>query len=1323
MRHILSTEEEIENFRESIVERLSPRISELLQCSYLGLPTHHKGRMLTKAVNEIVGDREASRRIINRLVDCSKELVRGITLATHKQLIVQGQQRLLESICAAFELATIPDWLLSPDSLVPRRMAAAIRRSVPKHILDTDEEVETYLFLLARLFTEVVHAMPKFERDEARASALKLHHFIPDVEHIVETAVAVETRPEEEADYCHALLRHHDYVELFGADIALESRRHSLSVAYVSLSLSQPKNDSEEYLRPMPLETLLETLQPYQNRMLIRGHAGSGKSTLFRWIVLQAIRGIPPALGASQLQVRPDETKKDNWRARIPILIRLRDYPDGKLLGPNDIITVISTGPGNPSVQWVDSILTAGRAIMLFDGIDEIPHRQREAVRANLEEIIQAFPHNCYLLSTRPEAVSRRWLDTLGFREAYVNPLSDPDKIEFIEKWHKAVGAELQGQGRSDAGLNELCSELIARLPENPAVNRLAYSPLLCAMICALHRDRNKRLPQSQSDLCESLCQMLLERREIESGLNLSGFPSCYVRLGYVQKRAIVQELAHYLVRNGVSAVEFETAAERVEVVLSRFGKTSENSPHEASDLLKVLVERSGMLREQRPGVIDFVHNTLKEYLAAERFVQDQDYGQLALNCMDSAWAPVLLFAVAHPSGRFATKLIASVLRPPPRSKDAPSESEETTRARKLMVLRLRTAAAELEPSMHEQVTQLTQDLFPPRTVESAEAYAGIGNIAVSFLRYRDSLSVSESTACVRTLRLIGTPDARVALAAYASDSRPEVVCELVQAINAFEIPLVQSLLLEGKMLPMEISTQIVSLDGIGKIRDAKALDLTGVRAKDFRPLSELVKLQSLRLKNVSISLQDINRLSALESLEIFHSEVRGLDAVEHMSRLNTLSIVDSCIEDLELIRSPSVTSLNLSKSTWKSEDDFVEGLPALQALDLSGTKFYDLSCLRSLEKLASLNIADTTVGSVSELNCLDALLGLDISGTDVDERDLDTLITSLPRMNITRAAPRMLSIDEVASQISIVIVTVRNDEFLAVCSAFHAKASVTGGQNLYRFGVVDTPDGSVGVAICRCSEEGNAKAQTVTGHALDDFRSAPPLWVLLVGIAGGFPDNEFSLGDVIVANRLHDFSVTAELERGRKENYGRGAPMDRDVETLLGWLPTLQENTDWSREKTLSRARPHEPAEEKPRRKDYYGPNYYGPKEWKTRVRDSLIAQSGRKFPKLWIAPNVSGNTLLKSTALARQWKLCARSAASVEMELSGAYEAVHARRHVSRLLSIRGISDVVGYKRSADWLTYACRTSASVAFALVRCGILHRIVAAQKSGRNERH
>ena len=58
-------------------------------------------------------------------------------------------------------------------------------------------------------------------------------------------------------------------------------------------------------------------------------------------------------------------------------------------------------------------------------------------------------------------------------------------------------------------------------------------------------------------------------------------------------------------------------------------------------------------------------------------------------------------------------------------------------------------------------------------------------------------------------------------------------------------------------------------------------------------------------------------------------------------------------------------------------------------------------------------------------------------------------------------------------------------------------------------------------VAIVRALGQGPNPAQSTTRDVIEDL---DPSWLILTGIAGGVPTNDFTLGDVCIASRLHDF-------------------------------------------------------------------------------------------------------------------------------------------------------------------------------------------------------
>ena len=640
---------------------------------------------------------------------------------------------------------------------------------------------------------------------------------------------------------------------------------------------------------------------------------------------------------------------------KIPFFVRLRDCRGGRLPKPDELPELIASELGKPPPQWVRTVLDEGRGLLLLDGVDEIPNIQREQVRQAIEAIIRRYPSSQYVVSTRPTAVPENWLAGEKFVEASINPMSEADRTEFITRWHKAVAAELARQGRS-ADLSSLAAELVAKIADSPGIARLATNPLLCAVICALHKDRHRKLPDSQSELCEAMCHLLLHRREIEAGLPVGEFPAVYRRLTYEQKRAIVQEVAHHMVRNDDSIIEQSDAVAAARKVLKNFPDMNES---DAELLLRMLIERSGVLREQRPGYIDFVHNTLKEYLAAELFVATRDISRLARRSVDDTWRPVVLFASATRDRAFGTRLVRKILA---LAEDAgKARKPDAARRLQLAAVNCRYAALHLEPELVSEISLVERNLVPPRSMADAEALAACGDNVVPLLRYK-RMRAKETAACVRTLRLVGTSLAKTKLQDYVKDTRALVVSELGQAVNPLLLKAVKDRLAGGNEVPFGLARNITDISPIGQLQNIEKLDLSSVPAKGLEPLRHLTKLKSLIWRNCHA--MDYSPLSSLTEIE-------------------QLDLRDSAISDLTAIAA----------------------LRALADLNCSGAPVVDLAPLAKLRRLRKLNIAATKVNDVGSLSRLSELIDLDVSGLrDLDWRSVSDL-RALKKLNAVNAA------------------------------------------------------------------------------------------------------------------------------------------------------------------------------------------------------------------------------------------------------------------------------------------------------------------------------
>lgn len=301
------------------------------------------------------------------------------------------------------------------------------------------------------------------------------------------------------------------------------------------------------------------------------------------------------------------------------------------------------------------------------------------------------------------------------------------------------------------------------------------------------------------------------------------------------------------------------------------------------------------------------------------------------------------------------------------------------------------------------------------------------------------------------------------------------------------------------------------------------------------------------------------------------------------------------------------------------------------------------------------------------------------------------------------------LDASSLRNQIDIGIITIREDEFEAMLDRFPARRLVTGTGSEYQYAKVLTKaDEELRIAIARSPEQGQGSAQALASSMISDLA---PRWVFVVGIAGGFPASEYTLGDVLLSQRMHDFAVSAAVEGKPPEFQDMGGPMMLEVEKLVTGLKGNRAKLgSWSGKEFLGNEKPKLKAP-----KSKINKSLYGSDEWKSKVVGSLKSQFPEngvvRDPDFFSSVMIASNTLVKDTQLAELWKQTARHASGVEMELGGVCRAARVCGSPQpRVLAIRGLSDIVGFKRSPEWTNYACRSAAAFADALISSGLIKR-------------
>ncbi|WP_063736725.1 NACHT domain-containing protein [Streptomyces sp. RTd22] len=813
---------------------------------------------------------------------------------------------------------------------------------------------------------------------------------------ITKIDILIERLPSQSAQdatferrYADYTIKKHGTLTIVGIDLSHSEATWPLDAAYLSLE-AVSQDDPLPGLDGAPLTALpADRALSGHERVLLRGVAGSGKTTLVQWLAVSAARQEPPR-GLEQLI------------GRVPFVLPLRTIARQDAL-PSPARFLASVHCPLDAAQptgWADRVLTAGRGLLLIDGIDEIPERDRERTRAWLADLLLAYPGNLWLVTSRPSAVADDWLAAQDFSEFALSPMSRDDMAAFIDRWHDAARVGCRTEDERTA-LATYQSALHTAVRTKQDLSRLATNPLMCGLVCALHRARRGYLPPGRKALYDAALSMLLTRRDTERHVYAPGD----IQLDEEPQIQLLQRLAYYLIRNGEAELDRERAEAIVAEALPSVPAVRELG--DAPTILSHLLLRSGLLREPSVGTVEFVHRTFQDYLGAKAAVEAWDVGLLVNNAHDSQWEDVFRMSVAHARPRERVELLTKLL-------ERGSAHGEPARLH-LLAMACLEHAADLDPQVRDEVKRRADAFIPPRSSSAARDLANVGPLVLPLLPGPEGLSDTEAEACVITASVVGTDAAIPYLGQFCAHPSLPVRAQLASSWHRFDtaryftevisqlapgglyfvaesvehLRLLQDtgprpmLLLRGDFTEDELRTELdpthlgyLRLDDNDTLSDLsclrhlaqlRVLTLTGCPdVGDVSPLADL-SLQTLDLasrQNLPYFL-GLEQLSTLDHLRIGYEAPDTWPSVERLPQLTRLTLVP-------YFRHPVLSSVA----------DRVPGLRHLRIeVQTPGSHPIELAPLRALGRLETVTLRG--IHAVDD----DALPGVTVQAQPLPQR------------------------------------------------------------------------------------------------------------------------------------------------------------------------------------------------------------------------------------------------------------------------------------------------------------------------------------------------
>ena len=399
-------------------------------------------------------------------------------------------------------------------------------------------------------------------------------------------------------------------IEFVGMSVYKEeaSRRIPLEKIYIPLSVV-PERAAEE-TEDTPRINPLAFLKP-GTKTIILGDPGSGKSTLMGFLALAGIN--------KDLQSRCN-TSEDS---RLTVVVTLRRYADELKVRKNlpllDYILEVARADfsmANLSQSFFSYYVESGQAVILFDGLDELPSKEfKSIIRQRVDSFVQGYPANTVIVTSRLVGYEAdiRFDDSYGhFR---VSKLKVVEIEKFIVDWYTARIDDAVEKNRNAADLIKIIT-----LPDSDSIRELARNPLLLTIVALVHRI-DAVLPDQRVVLYQKCTETLLNtwykaKRQDDDPVK-----------GRIERRnrLRVEAIAYWMHRRSLKG-KGRSVAPREELIsfLTDFISSNETirpTDELAEDQAEVFVDfirnSAGLLIEAGDGLYSFIHLTFQEYLCA----------------------------------------------------------------------------------------------------------------------------------------------------------------------------------------------------------------------------------------------------------------------------------------------------------------------------------------------------------------------------------------------------------------------------------------------------------------------------------------------------------------------------------------------------------------------------------------------------------------------------------------------------------------------------------------------------------------------------------
>ena len=373
----------------------------------------------------------------------------------------------------------------------------------------------------------------------------------------------------------------------------------------------------------------IQAVETY-SKLRVLGKPGSGKTTFLQYLAIQCNRGefavdqIPVFIS---LRALSEESRRDDEFSLFRYLHQM--LFSGK----------------RSNLAALETLLQAGRFLLLLDGMDEVLNQDIAAVLKEIRKFSEKYHKNRLIASCR---TASQKLQLRGFTDVEIAPFTQVQITTFAQKWFVALTKSTVRSGENQAA--QFIGKL--ELPENWQFRQLVGTPLFLHLACWVFQGQGK-FPTKQTDFYKQGLDLLLGKWDEARGVERD---EVYRGFLLPQKLRLLSQLAAITFEHGEYFFEQQVIENYIADYLKDLPGPSpepEELQLESQAVLKSIEAQHGFLIERARGIFSFSYLVFQEYFTARKIVAshnlqslEQALGGLVGHITDPHWREVFLLTM-----------------------------------------------------------------------------------------------------------------------------------------------------------------------------------------------------------------------------------------------------------------------------------------------------------------------------------------------------------------------------------------------------------------------------------------------------------------------------------------------------------------------------------------------------------------------------------------------------------------------------------------------------------------------------------------------------